>query len=43
LGLSIAKNLVTLMGGEISAMNHPSGGAVFEVRFPIVAETQEIH
>jgi signal transduction histidine kinase len=41
LGLSIAKNLVSLMNGEISAMNHPAGGAVFEVRFPIVAEPQK--
>jgi signal transduction histidine kinase len=41
LGLSIAKNLVSLMNGEISAMNHSSGGAVFEVRFPIIVETQQ--
>ena len=38
LGLSIAKNLVSLMNGEISAMNAPSGGAVFEIRFPIVQD-----
>jgi signal transduction histidine kinase len=40
LGLSIAKNLVSLMNGEISAMNAPSSGAVFEIRFPIIPDTQ---
>ncbi len=43
LGLSIAKNLVSLMDGEISAMNAPSGGAVFEVRFPVVQENEVNH
>ncbi len=35
LGLAIAKHLVLLHGGSIRAYNRPSGGATFEVRFPL--------
>jgi two-component system sensor histidine kinase BaeS len=34
LGLSIARAIVHLHGGEISAGNHPDGGAVFTVTLP---------
>jgi PAS domain S-box-containing protein len=35
LGLSIARNLVELHGGSITAANRPVGGAVFTVRLPV--------
>ncbi|HEY9077209.1 MAG TPA: ATP-binding protein [Anaerolineaceae bacterium] len=35
LGLSIARQLVRVHGGDITAGNHPSGGAVFSVILPI--------
>lgn len=34
LGLSIAYENARLHGGELSARNHPDGGAVFTLRFP---------
>jgi signal transduction histidine kinase len=34
LGLSIVKHLVGILGGEVTASNRPSGGAVFTVRLP---------
>lgn len=34
LGLAIVKHLVELHGGEVTAANRPSGGAVFTVRIP---------
>jgi|GEM_PF-6510054 signal transduction histidine kinase len=34
LGLYLAKRAVDRLGGTIQAQNHPSGGAVFSVRFP---------
>jgi two-component system phosphate regulon sensor histidine kinase PhoR len=34
LGLSIVKHLVGILGGEVSAANRPSGGAIFTVRLP---------
>jgi signal transduction histidine kinase len=34
LGLSIVKHLVGILGGEVTAANRPSGGAVFTVRLP---------
>jgi PAS domain S-box-containing protein len=34
LGLSIARHLVELHGGQITATNRPQGGAVFTVRLP---------
>jgi two-component system phosphate regulon sensor histidine kinase PhoR len=34
LGLSIVKHLVDILGGEVTAANRPSGGAVFTVRLP---------
>lgn len=38
LGLSIVKHLVQVLGGEVSAANHPSGGALFTVILPGVRE-----
>lgn len=35
LGLSICYGIVKEHGGEIAAQNHPSGGAVLQVRLPI--------
>src|SRR5579859_3059497 len=35
LGLSICYGIVKEHGGEISAQNHPSGGALLEVRLPV--------
>jgi two-component system sensor histidine kinase HydH len=34
LGLAVARRIVGLHGGTITAGNHPEGGAVFEVRIP---------
>jgi two-component system phosphate regulon sensor histidine kinase PhoR len=34
LGLSIVKHLVEMLGGEVTAANRPSGGAVFAIRLP---------
>ena len=31
LGLSISHNIITDFGGQITAANHPEGGAVFDV------------
>ncbi|HET7092285.1 MAG TPA: HAMP domain-containing sensor histidine kinase, partial [Thermomicrobiales bacterium] len=38
LGLSIAKKLVDLHGGAISARNAPGGGAVFTIRLPVAPD-----
>ena len=35
LGLAIAKGIAELHGGDITAANHPDGGAVFTVMLPI--------
>lgn len=35
LGLSMARDVMTRMGGTISADNRPQGGAVFTLRFPL--------
>lgn len=38
LGLAIARHLTEAMSGSISAQNHPQGGALFTLTFPIPAE-----
>ena len=35
LGLSLVAALVNLHGGQVSASNHPKGGAIFTVRVPL--------
>jgi CheY-like chemotaxis protein len=35
LGLSMARDVMTRMGGSISADNRPQGGAIFNLRFPL--------
>ncbi len=35
LGLAIARQLARAHGGELSAANHPEGGAVFTLRLPV--------
>lgn len=37
LGLSISYGIVQEHGGQLSAYNHPQGGAVFELRLPLSA------
>jgi K+-sensing histidine kinase KdpD len=41
LGLSIARQLVEVNGGEILAQNRQGGGAVFSIRLPI-SETMRL-
>jgi len=36
LGLAITKELITAHKGFISAENHPEGGAVFEIKLPLI-------
>jgi len=35
LGLAIARQLAEIQGGELTAGNHPDGGAVFKLSFPM--------
>jgi two-component system sensor histidine kinase KdpD len=35
LGLAIARGLLRAQGGDITARNHPDGGAAFELRVPV--------
>jgi two-component system sensor histidine kinase KdpD len=35
LGLSIARGFARAMGGDLTAMNHPQGGAEFTMRLPV--------
>ncbi|MFV0360392.1 sensor histidine kinase [Tropicimonas sp.] len=39
LGLAISSGIVTDFGGRLTARNSPEGGAVFEVRLPILDQT----
>ncbi|MBV8206346.1 MAG: PAS domain S-box protein [Acidobacteria bacterium] len=41
LGLSICYGIVKEHGGQITACNHPSGGAVFQVRLPVAQVSEE--
>ncbi len=41
LGLSICYGIVKEHGGEITALNHPNGGAVFRVVFPAVSSVAQ--
>ena len=40
LGLAIVEQIVRLHGGEISLENHPEGGALFRIRFPVEEQGQ---
>jgi two-component system phosphate regulon sensor histidine kinase PhoR len=40
LGLAIVRNLVHVLGGEVSVGNRDSGGAVFTVTLPLAEESQ---
>jgi two-component system NtrC family sensor kinase len=42
LGLSICYGIVKEHGGEISARNHPQGGAILEVRLPVAVGEKPI-
>jgi two-component system, OmpR family, sensor histidine kinase MtrB len=35
LGLTIARAIMRILGGDIVATNHPDGGAVFTLSFPV--------
>ena len=41
LGLTIAREYTRLMGGEISACNHPGGGAEFTLKLPLPSAGQQ--
>lgn len=40
LGLSICYGIVKEHGGDITAFNHPDGGAVFQIRLPLTVRTR---
>jgi len=40
LGLAISSGIVTDLGGRLTARNGESGGAVFEIRLPLLAQTE---
>lgn len=42
LGLAVCHGIVTDHGGEIEGKNRPGGGAVFEVRLPLISPPPEI-
>ncbi len=37
LGLAIARGLIAIQGGQVTAANHPDGGAIFTIRVPVRA------
>ena len=37
LGLAIARQLAEIQGGDLTASNHPDGGAVFQLSFPLIS------
>lgn len=41
LGLAIARGLMRAQGGEVSAHNHPGGGAEFVIELPVSTQTHE--
>ena len=41
LGLSICYGIVKEHGGDISAFNHPGGGAVFQIRLPLTSKVRQ--
>ena len=38
LGLAIAKKLAQMMGGDLTAKNHPQGGALFTLQMPLMGD-----
>jgi len=42
LGLAISRRLVQLHGGRLTARNEPQGGAVFELRLPLIDRMREL-
>ena len=39
LGLAISSSIIQAMNGQLSGHNHPNGGAVFEVRIPVMEKS----
>jgi len=38
MGLSICRNIISALGGELAGANNPEGGATFEFKVPVAAE-----
>ncbi len=43
LGLSICQRIIVAHGGEITARNHPQGGAIFDLRLPCHGINDTVH
>lgn len=41
LGLSIVRGFVSAQGGEVAVENHPAGGAIFRISFPLNVPPEE--
>ena len=39
LGLAISSSIIQAMNGTLTGHNHPAGGAVFDVRLPLLEPT----